>query len=75
MVSQWIGILATKVWWIACASWSSAGDQGEENGSEDARGGSEEVQVYAMERGKKSLWKTLEERHALRKNVSERNAP
>jgi hypothetical protein len=55
MVSQWIGILGTKVWWIACASWSSAGDQGEENGSEGARGGSEEVRVYAMERGKKSL--------------------
>jgi hypothetical protein len=38
------------------------------------RAGSEEVQVYAMERGKKSLWKTFEERHALRKNIFERNA-
>jgi hypothetical protein len=41
-----------------------------DNVSEDAGGGSEEVQEYAMERRKKPF-----ERHALRKNnVFERNA-
>jgi hypothetical protein len=38
------------VQWIASESWSLTGDPEGDNESEDARGGSEEVQEYAIER-------------------------
>jgi hypothetical protein len=54
------------VQWIASALQNSAGDPEGENENEGAGGGLEEVREYVVERGRKSLWKSFEERHALR---------